>query len=159
MPDSSILVLYNQPLLAKDHPDAESEHSVVRIAESIAATLADAGFRTSTLALGADPTVLWHELQSRRPDAVFNLFEGNLDNPETESYVAGLLDWAAIPYTGCPFPTMALARAKHTAKYLLKGAGLATAAFQVVNELPAPPCTLDFPVIVKPATQDASVGV
>jgi len=29
----------------------------------------------------------------------------------------------------------------------------------VVSELPAPPCTLEFPVIVKPAKQDASIGL
>jgi D-alanine-D-alanine ligase len=158
MPDTSVLVLYNRPLLPKDHPDAESEHTVVPIAEFMAKTLGEAGMHTSLLPLSADPTVLWHELKERRPGAVFNLFEGNLDNPETESYVAGLLDWAGVPYTGSPFQTLSLARAKHTTKYLLQ-AGLPTADFQVVTELPTPLCTLSFPVIVKPAAQDASIGV
>jgi D-alanine-D-alanine ligase len=98
-------------------------------------------------------------LKKRKPDVVFNLFEGNLDNPETESFVAGLLDWSGIPYTGSPFSTLSLARAKHTTKYLLKGAGLPTADFLVANQMPMPECSLKYPVIVKPAKQDASVGM
>jgi D-alanine-D-alanine ligase len=159
MAKPSVLVLYNQPLLPNDHPDAQSEHTVVEIAEFISRTLDRAGFSTSMLGLGPDPGALWQELKGRGIDVVFNLFEGNLDNPETESYVAGLLDWAGMPYTGSPFQALSLARAKHTAKYLLKGAGLPTADFQIVHELPAPVCKLDFPVIVKPATQDASIGM
>ena len=54
---------------------------------------------------------------------------------------------------------MALARAKHTTKHLFKGAGLPTADFVTVNALPVPEWRLDFPAIVKPATQDASVGL
>ena len=154
-----VLVLYNQPLLPNDHPDAQSEHTVVEIAEFIARTLDGAGFSTSMLGLGPDLGSLWQELKRCQADVVFNLFEGNLDNTETESYVAGLLDWARMPYTGSPFQALSLARAKHTTKYLLKGAGLPTADFQIVHELPSPVCTLDFPVIVKPATQDASVGM
>jgi D-alanine-D-alanine ligase len=154
-----VLMLFNQPLLPKDHPDAASEHTVVEIAEDMIKILTEEGFRVAPLQLGTDPSVLWTELKKGKPDVVFNLFEGNLDNTETESFVAGLLDWSGIPYTGSPFPTLSLARAKHTAKYLFQGAGLPTADFQIVQELPAPVCTLEFPVIVKPATQDASIGV
>src|SRR5205823_5541974 len=121
--------------------------------------LREAGFSVAFFPLGPDPTVLWQELKERRPDVVFNLYEGQVDNPETESYVAGLLDWAGIPYTGSPFATLSLARAKDTAKYLLRGARLPTADFMLVDRLPMPACDLEFPVIVKPARQDASVGV
>ena len=38
----------------------------------------------------------------RKPDVVFNLFEGNLDNSETECYVTGLLEWAGVAFTGSP---------------------------------------------------------
>jgi D-alanine-D-alanine ligase len=154
-----VLMLYNEPLLPRDHPDAESENTVIEVADDMMKTLMENGFRTMPLALGTDPAVLWSTLKKRKPDVVFNLFEGNLDNPETESFVAALLEWSGIPYTGSPPATLSLARAKHRTKHLLKGAGLATADFIVVNELPMPACTLEYPVIVKPATQDASVGV
>ena len=41
----------------------------------------------------------------------------------------------------------------------MRGAGLPTADFFVVRDLPVPTCPLDWPVIVKPAGQDASVGM
>jgi D-alanine-D-alanine ligase len=159
MPSPVVLVLYNKPLLPKNHPDAESEHTVVVIAKAMAEILAKDGLRTELMALGRDPTLLWTRLVSRRPAVILNLYEGNLDDTETESYVAGLLEWSGIPYTGSPPQALSLARAKHTTKNLLRGAGLPTANFMVVEELPVPECPLTWPVIVKPARQDASVGM
>jgi D-alanine-D-alanine ligase len=153
-----VLILYNQPELPKDHPDFFSEHSVVEIAEDMA-TIVRKEFRVAQLALKQDPTILWKELHKLRPDVVFNLYEGTLQDTESESYVAGLLEWSGIPFTGSPLSTLSLARAKHTAKLLLRGARLPTADFFVVDQLPVPECTLGWPVIVKPAKQDASVGM
>src|SRR6202035_1220730 len=98
-------------------------------------------------------------LRRRRPDVVFNLFEGTADHGTTEAYVAGLLDWLHLPFTGSPFHTLCLARSKHLTKHLFQGAGLPTPEFFIVEDLPTPPCRLEWPVIVKPAQQDASVGL
>src|SRR5262245_61738315 len=102
MSAAHVLVLYNQPLLPKDHADAESEHTVIEIAENLIKILTEAGYRVSRLGLGCDPSALWSELQARKPDVVLNMFEGHLHNPETESFVAGLLEWAEVPFTGSP---------------------------------------------------------
>ena len=156
-----VLVLYNHPSLPGDHPDADSEHSVVDIALRMAEILeADGGFRSAALGVSSKtPRYCWTELRRRKPAVVFNLFEGNLDNADSESYVAGLLEWRGVPFTGSPMHTLSLARGKHLAKPLFRGAGLPTADFMVVSELPCPPCNLEWPVIVKPAQQDASVGL
>ena len=154
-----VLVLYNQPLLPVDHPEADSEHTIIEIANKLAAIMRQGNYRVTMLELEHDPTVLWQELHRIKPDAVFNLFEGYPNNAETETYVAGLLEWSGYPFTGSPARTLALARAKHLTKQLLRGAGLPTADFFVVEELPVPACSLNWPVIVKPATQDASVGL
>jgi D-alanine-D-alanine ligase len=159
MSQASVLVLCNQPVLPKDHPDAESEHSVIDVAELVQAALRAEGFHVAFLALGSDPVALWRQLKKHKPDVVFNLYEGQADWPETESYVAGLLEWAKIPYTGSPFATLTVARNKDTAKCLLRGAGLPTAEFMLIERAPIRDCPLEFPVLVKPARQDASVGV
>jgi D-alanine-D-alanine ligase len=135
-----VLVLYNKPLLPKDHPDAESEHTIVGIAETLADILAKDGFRTELMGLGRDPALLWNTLRATRPAVVFNLFEGSLDDTETESYVAGLLEWSGIPYTGSPPQALSLARAKHTTKMVLRAAGVPTAPFMVVDQLPVSEC-------------------
>jgi D-alanine-D-alanine ligase len=154
-----VLVLYNQPVLPLDHPDADSEHEILETTETVCGHLRGAGFKVSQLGVERDPDVMLQGLRQQRPDVVFNLFEGLADHYETEAVAAGLLDWLGIPYTGCPFQTLAIARNKALTKLLLQGAGLPTPGFLVVEGLPVPHCTLDWPVIVKPANQDASIGL
>src|SRR5262249_5824009 len=154
-----ILVLYNEPVLPPHHPDAESEHEILDTVDVVSTALTDAGFRVARLGASYDPSRLLSRLQARRPDVVFNLFEGTGDDGSTEPYVAALLEWMELPFTGSPFQTLALALNKHLTKNLLRGAGLPTPEFFVVEDLPIPECRLEWPVIVKPATQDASVGL
>jgi D-alanine-D-alanine ligase len=154
-----IAVLYNEPVLPPDHRDYESEAEVVETATRVGDILAAAGFRISRIGVSTNPGVMIQRLHADRPDAVFNFFEGLADQLDTEPAAAGLLDWLGIPYTGCPAETLALARDKQRAKHLFRGAGLPTAPFFVVERLPCPPHTLDWPLIVKPCAQDASVGI
>lgn len=154
-----VLVLHNQPILPEDHPDADSEHEILFTTDFVRRTLSEAGYEVGTLGASRDPGILLDGLREFRPDVVFNLFEGLADFGETEAHVAGLLEWLEIPYTGCPYQTLCLARSKHLTKHLLAGAGLPTAKFLVAEDVPVEDCPLGWPVIVKPATQDASVGV
>ncbi|HTU18235.1 MAG TPA: ATP-grasp domain-containing protein [Gemmataceae bacterium] len=154
-----ILILFNKPILPEDHADADSEHEIFFTTEFVRQTLTEAGYDVSMLGVSRDPAVLLEGLRDLRPDVVFNLFEGLADFGDTEAYAAGILEWLEIPYTGCPHQTLCLARGKHVTKYLLAGAGLPTAKFFVVEDVPVEVCPLEWPVIVKPAAQDASVGV
>lgn len=154
-----VLVMYNYPSLSEDHPDALAEHSVIDHARHVQESLTNAGLRATLFALREDPQLLVAELRRRQPDAVFNLYEGSYVNGETEAFVAGILEWLRVPFTGSPYQSLSLALSKHLTKQLLVGAGLPTPNFLVVRELPAPRCTLSWPVIVKPARFDASVGL
>ncbi len=154
-----VLVLYNEPVLPADHPDADSEHEILYTVEAVAGHLSDAGFAVSRLGASRDPAALLAGLRRARPDVVFNLFEGLADQNGTEAHAAGLLEWLGLPYTGCPFPTLCVARDKPWTKRLLRGAGLPTADFFVVEEGPVVECPVPWPVIVKPGQQDASVGL
>jgi D-alanine-D-alanine ligase len=154
-----VLVLYNEPVLPADHIDAESEHEILYTVETVAGHLTRAGFAVSRLGVSRDPATLLAGLRRARPDVVFNLFEGVPDQCGTEAHAAGLLQWLGIPYTGCPFQTLCVARDKPWTKRLLRGAGLPTADFFVVQEGPVATCPVAWPVIVKPGLQDASVGL
>jgi D-alanine-D-alanine ligase len=154
-----VVILFNEPILPLDHPDADSEHEILFTADVVHGELADAGYDVQRLAVARDPDVLISGLKELRPDVVFNLFEGLADFGNTEAFVAGILEWFGVPFTGSPYQTLCLARSKHMTKRLLLGSGLPTPAFFVVEELPTPPCPIEWPVIVKPATQDASVGL
>src|SRR5690242_12958130 len=131
-----VLILYNEPVLSPNHPDAESEHEVLYTVDAVGATLAKAGFHVSRLGAHHDPGALLAGLRAEQPDVVFNLFEGTGDDGNTEAYVAGLLEWLDLPFTGSPSQTLCLARHKHLTKSLLRGAGLPTPEFFVVEDLP-----------------------
>jgi D-alanine-D-alanine ligase len=151
--------LYNDPVLPASHPDFESEQQVVSTVEVVSKNLTQAGFAVTRLGVSTDSQVLLDGLRELRPDVVFNLFEGVPDQPNTEAFVAGLLEWSGIPFTGSPFMTLTLARSKHQCKYLFLGAGLPTPEFFLVQDLVVPECRLPWPVIVKPAQEDASIGL
>jgi D-alanine-D-alanine ligase len=154
-----ILILYNEPVLPEGHPDYISEVEVLDNVEAVQKALVEAGYEVARLGATSDPQVLIDGVREHRPDAVVNLFEGCADDNASELYACGLLEWLRIPYTGCPFHTLVLARSKHIAKRLFLAEGLPTAPFMVVENGTVSECPLQFPVIVKPAQQDASVGV
>jgi D-alanine-D-alanine ligase len=155
----SVLVLFNQPVLPLDHPDAGAEHDVLDTVKNTVAVLTAAGFDVRQLGVSYDPQPLLDEIRHRRPDAVFNLFEGLATQTSTEVSIAALLEWLGVPFTGSPAAALALGRDKIRTKHLLASAGLPTPAFRVVESAPAPAWDGGWPAIVKPACQDASVGI
>jgi D-alanine-D-alanine ligase len=159
MRPARVLILYNEPVLPAGHPDFESEHEIRDTVDAVARGLQPENFDVCQLGVSNDPEVLLTGLRYHRPDVVFNLFEGTGDHGNTEGYVAGLLEWFGVPFTGSPAHTLCLARSKHLTKHLFQGAGLPTPAFAVVEDLPVAPCAIEWPVIVKPGQQDASVGL
>jgi D-alanine-D-alanine ligase len=159
MPQARVLLLHNEPVLPANHPDAASEYEILEVVEDMEGVVRAAGYKTERLSVGNDLQRLIDGLIELQPDAVFNLFEGLADRPSTEAVVAGILEWFHVSFTGSPSETLALARDKQRTKLMLRGAGLPTAPFFVVEHLPVPKCTLKWPVIVKPAMQDASIGI
>src|SRR5438309_893078 len=133
-----VLILYNDPVLPAGHPEFESEHEILSTVEAVDGFLRQAGYDVARLGVSKNPGALLAGLGELRPDVVFNLFEGTADQGDSESYVAGLLDWLGLPYTGSPAQALSLARRKHLTKFVLQGAGLPTPAFFVVEELPSP---------------------
>ncbi len=155
-----ILLLYNEPVLPASHPDAGAEHDILDTVADTFKVLRAAGFDTHRLGINHDPQPLLDELKANRPDAVFNLFEGIATQPGTEVSVAAMLEWLSVPFTGCPSSCLTIGRDKVRSKHLLAAAGLPTAPFLVVPEgAPVPRWRRGWPVIVKPAAQDASVGI
>lgn len=154
-----ILLLYNEPILPADHPDAGAEHDVLDTVEDVFNILVAAGFDTVRLGINYHPQPLLDELKRNPPDAVFNLFEGLPTQPETEHAITSLLEWLRVPFTGCPTTAIVLGRDKIRTKHMLAAAGLPTAEYAIVEGLPAPKWEHAWPAIVKPAGEDASVGI
>lgn len=156
---AKVLLLYNAPVLPVDHPDAESERDLLPTVDAVHQTLRHYEHKVTPLGLTDSPEHLITSVRTTQPEVVFNLFEGFGDRPASEYHVAGLLNWLGVPYTGCPVEAMVLGRNKVQTKHLLRGAGLPTAEFTVVDHISNIPFPKSWPVIVKPAGTDASIGI
>lgn len=159
MPHPRVLVIFNEPVLPKDHPDAAQEHDVIEATGIVVKILEAAGFPVRQVGFSFDPRVLLDELRDHPPDVVFNMFEGVATQTATEIAVVSLLEWLRVPFTGSPSFAIALGRDKIRTKHLLRGAGVPTADFQVVEGGPPPTWPHAWPAIVKPALQDCSLGI
>lgn len=154
-----VLIVYNEPVLPVHHPDAGSESDVLYSAKIVRESLGTLAIPCDSFGATDDLKVLLARLERRDFDVVFNLYEGAADFSITEVYLTGLLEWLRLPYTGCPSGTLAVARNKILAKRLFQSAGIRTPGFAVWDEAHPPTDNLSWPRIVKPAAEDASVGI
>jgi D-alanine-D-alanine ligase len=154
-----VAVLYNAPVLPRDHPDADSEDGVVAAARAVAAALKGQGFKAWMIAARRPMQRLVRSLTRQKPDVVFNLIEGFGGRSGGEAWITSLLELMGLPYTGCPPEAQALCRHKGRTKALLLGLGLPSAPFAVVGTDDDPPEPPAWPVLVKPASEDASLGI
>jgi D-alanine-D-alanine ligase len=94
----------------------------------------------------------------QRADLIFNLIEGINGVACYEDWAVGALELTGVPYTGCTSAAVTLCHRKQVANTLLERAGVPVPAFAIArrNQLPS---GLRLPVIVKPAGEDASVGI
>ncbi|HEY1557442.1 MAG TPA: ATP-grasp domain-containing protein [Kofleriaceae bacterium] len=99
-------------------------------------------------------------IEKERPDAILNLVEFFHDDLEHEMHVAALYELVDVAYTGNRPLSLALCQKKPHAKALLAGAGLPVPRGIVVETGKAPESlALRYPMIVKPAFDDASGGI
>ena len=63
-----VLVLYNEPVLPADHPDADSEHEILYTTDVVAGHLTEAGFDVTRLGVSRDPSALLTGLRRAKPE-------------------------------------------------------------------------------------------
>ncbi len=131
-----------------------SEHDVLHALRRL-------GHEVRVLGVGGDLTPLRMAIDDWRPHIVFNLldeFQGIISH---DHYVVAYLELLRQRYTGCNPRGMMLARDKALTKRVLATHGVATPAcmlFPFGRRFRAP-ARLDFPLFVKSATEDASLGI
>ena len=130
------------------------------MAKSVAEALRPHGFTTSLLAARPPIDLALAKLRALEPDLVFNLIEGFGDSGAGATLVTGLLELAGLAYTGSPPEALCWCLSKSRTKALLRGLGLPTAPFAVIDPAePRPEWAGPWPVIVKPDAEDASLGI
>ena len=157
--DPFILVVYNDPgSPQKGHEqDFISEKAVEDQVHAVVKALVNLGYRFQVLAFG-DILADASDIQRLAPDVMINLCEGYRGNAHHEQHVAGLWEMLNLAYTGNSAKTLALAQDKVLSKQVFLSCGIPTPDFQVFDT-PDAELHLNFPLIAKPACEDASLGI
>ena len=101
----------------------------------------------------------WIEkLRKGKFDLAFNMCEGIDGVASLESAVISVLELFKIPFTGASSYTTAVCLRKHVINGLLEKNGLPIPKFACIRR-GDPLVSVGFPAIVKPAAEDASLGV
>jgi len=133
------------------------------VAEEIALierSVRDGGYDVETFNIGDSFEAMLDKLEQARPDAILNLVEWYRDDLEHEHHVAALFELLEIAYTGNRPLALALCQKKPHAKALLAGAGLPVPRGILIERGGVPAqLPLKYPLIVKPAFDDASGGI
>ncbi len=118
------------------------------------------GHECSRLVVSDSVQPLVSELESRKPDLVFNIAESFAGRSALESNVAALLNLLGLGYTGSSPAGLILAGDKTLTKKVLSFHGILTARFATVFRGSVDWAgDIDFPLILKPPQEDASLGI
>jgi D-alanine-D-alanine ligase len=108
-----------------------------------------------------DLTVIRGAVEDWKPHIAFNLLEGFHEVGAFDHNVVSYLELLRVPYTGCNPRGLMLARDKALSKTLMSYHRVPVPEFMVVHvgRKARRPKRMQFPLIVKSLTQEASIGI
>jgi D-alanine-D-alanine ligase len=126
----------------------------------LAQRLCESGLNAYTLNITDNIQKLLRDIKKNSPDVIFNFIELYKENARLEMNTVSFLELSGVPYTGAPPMALANCQSKMLAKRLLKTYGIKTPEFIIIKELRRKYShSLNYPLMVKPAFEDASVGI
>lgn len=156
-----IAVVYNRDFeeTAGD-PENRARADIATVAEDVTGALAERGLDAFPVGVGRDVGLALEELDTLGADAVFNLCESIAGDNRFEPLLPTHLELAGVAYTGSDPVTLALCLHKNRAREILRAYEVSAPRGQCVHRLEALRTeALSLPSIVKPAREDASVGI
>jgi D-alanine-D-alanine ligase len=158
-----ILLLVNEALIPPDdlHGLSEDQIEACRTEYNVLSTLANSGHEVRVLGIGDKIGELRRVIRDWRPAITFNLLEEFSGIATYDHYVVTFLELMRQPYTGCNPRGMMLSRDKVLTKQILAWHRIASPRFHVFpwGRAYREPRGLAFPLFVKSATDDASLGI
>jgi D-alanine-D-alanine ligase len=156
-----IAVVYNTDF---DEPSGnslsyEADAEIREIAARVAAILETNGHEPTLITVSDRLGPLADQLRAGGTDAAFNLVESLGGEPSREAEVPELLESLRIPYTGNHASVLRLAHAKDETRRVLEGARVAVPRGFVIQGEDPEAIDLPFPLFIKPARTDASIGI
>ncbi|HEX2695421.1 MAG TPA: ATP-grasp domain-containing protein [Acidobacteriota bacterium] len=135
-----------------------SEESVAEMANQVHGAVKALGYDATLIPLQRSLLNFLGRVKELNLDVLVNLCEGFYGRPQWESNVAAVFELLGIAFTGNNSRTLAFCQDKYKAKAILAAHGLPTAPSQFVTSADQP-LELRLPVIVKPNSEDASLGI
>jgi D-alanine-D-alanine ligase len=158
-----VLVLVHETLVP---PEDSAGFTVEQIDEwrteyDVTSSLRALGHEVRVLGMGDNLAELRSTVTDWRPDLAFNLLEEFQGIVTYDQYVVAFLELMRLPYTGCNPRGMMISRDKALSKQILAYHRIPTARFALLprNRRYREPRRLKFPLFVKSATEDASLGI
>ncbi len=158
-----VLVLVHETLVPPESTGGYSEQEIDewRTEYDVTTSLRARGHDVRVLGMGDNLAELRSVVTDWKPDIAFNLLEEFQGIVTYDQYVVGFLELMRLPYTGCNPRGMMISRDKVLSKQILSYHRIATARFALLprNHRYQVPKRLKFPLFVKSATEDASLGI
>jgi len=128
--------------------------------ETIAKGIRKSGYEAYTLNIMDDLQLFMKDYEENKPDVVFNMVELFKDQPRLEMSFTGVLELMGVTYTGAPPLALGTCQNKTLTKRILSSIGIRTPRYKILKNMDRSfRLGLAYPLIVKPAWEDASVGI
>jgi len=156
-----VLVLVHRDLAPKEGIPATEVNPEWRMEWDVVTTLRKRGHELKLIEVHDDLSPIRQALDEFKPTIAFNLLEAFDDVVLFDQNVVSYLELLRVPYTGCNPRGLTLARDKSLARKLLAYHRIPSPDFTVVplGRKPVRPRRLDYPLIVKSLTYEASAGI
>jgi D-alanine-D-alanine ligase len=158
-----VLVLVHETLVPPESVEGYTEQQIDewRTEYDVTASLRAMGHEIKVLGLGDNLAELRATIMDWKPDLAFNLLEEFQGIVTYDQYVVAFLELMRLPYTGCNPRGMMISRDKVLSKQILAYHRIPTARYALLprKRRYVQPRKLKFPLFVKSATEDASLGI
>ena len=158
-----VLVLVHETLIPPEDSSGftEQEIDAWRTEYDVTTSLRAMGHQVKVLGMGDNLADLRNAIADWKPDVTFNLLEEFQGIVTHDQYVVAYLELMKMPYTGCNPRGMMISRDKVLSKQILAYHRIPTARFALLprHRRYREPQRLAFPLFVKSATEDASLGI
>lgn len=157
-----VLVLMHEDLVPPDELNGQDPAAAEWKTEyDVVSTLRKLGHEVRPLGVKSDLGVIRAAVEEWHPHIAFNLLEEFDGVAVYDQNVVSYLELLRVPYTGCNPRGLMLARDKSLSKKLLSFHRIPFPDFAVfpMGRSVKRPAYLDFPLIVKSVTEEASLGI
>ncbi|HVR44298.1 MAG TPA: D-alanine--D-alanine ligase [Thermoanaerobaculia bacterium] len=158
-----IAVLMHPALIPPDSREgvSEREADLWKTEYDVVSTLRSLGHEVRPVGLYDDLNAVRVLIAEWQPHVFFNLLEEFLGSAEFDFHVVSYLEMKQVPFTGCRPRGLVLARDKALAKKILHYHRIRVPHFAVFprGRKVRRPRGLDYPLIVKSLTEEASTGI